>query len=82
MLPRIPCYILLLVGVVAFGVPAVRAEVIISEIMYNPQGTDLDTTVTPNIYREWAELFNNGPTAVDISGWLPAPASGRSARWW
>jgi hypothetical protein len=69
MLPRIPCYILLLVGVVAFGVPAVRAEVIISEIMYNPQGTDLDTTVTPNIYREWAELFNNGPTAVDISGW-------------
>jgi hypothetical protein len=47
----------------------VRAEVIISEIMYNPQGTDLDTTVTPNISREWAELYNTGSAAVDIGGW-------------
>ncbi len=47
----------------------VHAEVIISEIMYNPQGTDLDTTVTPNISREWAELYNTGSSAVDISGW-------------
>src|SRR4051812_3387155 len=49
--------------------PAARAEVIISEIMYNPQGTDLDTTVTPNILREWAELYNTGDTAVDMGGW-------------
>lgn len=46
-----------------------RAEVIISEIMYNPQGTDLDTTVTPNISREWVELYNTGTSAVDIGGW-------------
>src|SRR6476620_10671768 len=46
-----------------------RAEVIISEIMYNTQGTDLDTTVTPNIMREWAELYNTGDTAVNIGGW-------------
>jgi hypothetical protein len=45
------------------------AEVIISEIMYNPQGTDLDTTVTPNISREWGEIYNTGATPVDISGW-------------
>src|SRR5262249_45482869 len=36
---------------------------------YNPQGTDLDTTVTPNISREWAELYNAGPTTVDLAGW-------------
>src|SRR5215207_8860031 len=48
---------------------ALRAEVIISEIMYNPQGTDLDTTITPNIMREWAELYNTGDTAVNIGGW-------------
>jgi len=50
-------------------VSSARAEVIISEIMYNPQGTDLDTTVTPNISREWAELYNTGTTAVNIGGW-------------
>ncbi len=49
--------------------PAARAEVIITELMYNPDGTDLDTSVTPNIYREWAEIFNTGNTAVNIGGW-------------
>src|SRR3954462_2829611 len=58
-----------LLGVSALVVPATRGEVIISEIMYNPQGTDLDTTVTPNIYREWVELYNTGTTAVDLGGW-------------
>ena len=47
----------------------VRAEVVISELMYNPQGTDLDTSVTPNISREWAEIYNTGATAVNIGGW-------------
>src|SRR4029079_10672316 len=46
-----------------------RAEVIISELMYNPQGTDLDTSVSPAIYREWAEIYNTGSTAIDIGGW-------------
>src|SRR3954471_1751142 len=45
------------------------ADVIISEIMYNPQGTDVVTTVVPNINREWVELYNTGSTAVDLSGW-------------
>src|SRR6476659_3669752 len=47
----------------------VRAEVMISELMYNPQGTDLDTSVTPNISREWAEIYNTGSSAVNIGGW-------------
>ncbi len=48
---------------------AARAQVIISELMYNPQGTDLDTSVTPNISREWAEIYNSGSSAVNIGAW-------------
>src|SRR5436190_11035219 len=61
--------ILAFIGVALLASEPVYAEVIISEIMYNPQGTDLDTTVTPNISREWAELYNTGSTTVDIGGW-------------
>lgn len=68
-IPAIIKYALLLVFL-AMMFPAVsHAEIIISEIMYNPQGTDLDTTVTPNIYREWVELFNNSSTTINIGGW-------------
>src|SRR5215217_7920614 len=43
--------------------------IIINKIMYNPQGTDLDMSVTPNIMREWAELYNTGSTPVSLAGW-------------
>src|SRR3954469_12452764 len=39
----------------------IRAEVLLSEIMYDPQNTDTN--------REWVELFNNGSSAVSLSGW-------------
>src|SRR4051794_35853576 len=38
-----------------------RAEVILSEIMYDPQNADAN--------REWVELFNTGSSAVSLSGW-------------
>jgi hypothetical protein len=38
-----------------------RAEVIISEIMYDPQNADTN--------REWIELFNTGTSAVNLDGW-------------
>lgn len=38
-----------------------HAEVVISEIMYNPDGND--------VAREWVELFNLGASPVDLSGW-------------
>lgn len=38
-----------------------RTEVIISEIMYDPQNADAN--------REWIELFNTGTSAVSLSGW-------------
>ncbi len=65
-LPRIVIFYAALAG---WGVSFAHAQVIISEIMYNPQGTDLDTTVTPNISREWVELYNTGTSAVDLTGW-------------
>ena len=37
------------------------ADVIISEIMYNPDGADS--------LREWVEIYNNGATPVDVGGW-------------
>ncbi len=45
---------------IAFSSLAV-AEVIISEIMYNPQGSDTNN--------EWVEIFNTGSSAVDLAGW-------------
>ncbi|HEX5472073.1 MAG TPA: lamin tail domain-containing protein [Lacipirellulaceae bacterium] len=62
-------FILLASIVVAASCVTGRADVIVSEIMYNPQGTDLDTTVTPHISREWVELYNTGSTAMNIGGW-------------
>src|SRR5262245_57758432 len=47
---------------------AAAGEVIISEIMYNPGGTDVQTTA-PTFNKEWVELYNTGSTTIDISGW-------------
>ena len=48
--------------------PAAEAEVIISEIMYNADGTDVQTGTDP-FNREWVEIYNNGSSVVDLSGW-------------
>jgi hypothetical protein len=57
---RVYIYALSLINLLAACGPA-AAEVIISEIMYNPTGTETG--------REWVELYNNGAAAVDLSGW-------------
>lgn len=49
--------------------PLARCEVIISEIMYNPQGTDVSAGF---FNKEWVEIFNTGSSAVDLSGWTLA----------
>ncbi|WP_425400111.1 lamin tail domain-containing protein [Aeoliella sp.] len=46
----------------------VHGEVIISEIMYNPGGSDRDDGAG-GFNREWVELYNTGESAIDISGW-------------
>jgi hypothetical protein len=66
--PFFSCFLLLIAVAGAIATPA-RAEIIISEIMYNPQGTDRDDAALPPYNREWIELFNTGPSVVDIGGW-------------
>jgi len=96
-MPRVFLFSAALLAVLQYIAPLhLQAEIIISEIMYNPQGTDLDTTVTPNLSREWGEIYNTGATPIDISGWqygdaqdgewssaFPAGTTlGRIRRWW
>lgn len=52
-------------ALVAVVVWPVAAEVIISEIMYNPDSSES----LPNDV-EWVEVYNTGNTPVDISGWF------------
>jgi hypothetical protein len=48
--------------IVSFALPAwARASVIVSEVMYDPPGT--------NTKQSWLELYNDGPSAVDVSKW-------------
>lgn len=43
-------------------------DVIISEIMYNPGGTDVQTG-TGAFNKEWVELYNTTSQSIDIGGW-------------
>src|SRR6476469_1718012 len=56
---KFACYSLAVLLPLA-GVEA-RAEVILSEIMYDPQNGGTN--------REWVELYNTGASAVSLSGW-------------
>src|SRR5262245_23064613 len=58
-LTHIAC--ILIAAVLLLAHVELRAEVIISEIMYDPQNTDTN--------REWIELFNTGTSSVNLSGW-------------
>lgn len=42
-------------------VSGVYAEMMISEIMYNPSGTETK--------KEWIELYNKGEDSINVSGW-------------
>lgn len=59
-----------LVGIVVFpfGVSQAQATVVINEIAW------MGTTVSANA--EWIELFNNGSTVVDLTGWRLTTANG------
>lgn len=50
--------LLLFLGVL----PGVLADILITEVMYNPETSEFDT--------EYLELYNQGEQAVDISGWM------------
>lgn len=50
-----------LIIIVGFLPQFAAAQVSISEIMYNPKGADTG--------REWVEIFNDGASAIDLTGW-------------
>ncbi|MGL4513748.1 MAG: lamin tail domain-containing protein [Lacipirellulaceae bacterium] len=53
--------------VIGLSAVVAPAQVVISEIMYNPTGTDFDTAT--GVSREWVELFNAGRETIDLVGW-------------
>ena len=66
----------LLVVLALLALPsAVRASIIISEIMYNAAGADKDSAAVPPFDREWVEIYNTGTNAVDLTGWQFGSAS-------
>jgi hypothetical protein len=59
------CISPLLVAFACLTALPLRAQIIISEIMYNPQGSDQESGVN----REWVELYNTGNSPVSLAGW-------------
>lgn len=57
---------LFLLGMLSLVARSSSAQIVISEIMYNPQGTD---RVAGEFSKEWVEIYNTGTSAVDLSGW-------------
>lgn len=59
-----------LLWLAALADSSATASVIITEIMFNPQSADNDSTSTGYTFtREWVELYNAGSTPTDLSGW-------------
>jgi plastocyanin len=57
-----PRSLMMLLSFLFFAIPfSVQAEVTISEIMYDAEGSDND--------REWIELSNNGGENIELAGW-------------
>lgn len=52
---------LLILGGLSAVQPKLAAEILISEIMYHPVGT--------NVAEQWFELHNNGTNTTDLNGW-------------
>lgn len=68
---------LFLILLLSLGTSAVSGNIIITEILYNPVGTD----VVDGFAYEWVEIYNAGATGVDLSGWMLRDEDGNSANW-
>ena len=69
----------LLIVCLLFVASPLRAEMIISEIMYNPDSSEgRPQNREPNLV-EWVELYNTGPKVVDLSGWYLQDEDGITA---
>ena len=59
--------VMLRVALAAALVVAVRAQVVINEVLANPDAEPM---------QEWAELYNGGDDVVDIGGWSLSDSNG------
>jgi hypothetical protein len=55
-----------------------NANIFITEIMYNPSGTDIPS---PTFSQEWVEIYNAGTTTVDLTGWTFRDEDDGAADW-
>ncbi len=67
-------YVLVIAAACGLFAATAQADVIISEIMYNPNSNES----LPNDV-EWLEIYNNGGSSEDISGWFIADEDGSSS---
>lgn len=59
--------------------PLVSAQVIITEVMYNPASTEGGFGPdAPPTQTEWLEIYNTGDEPVDISGWYLQDEDGKT----
>lgn len=63
--------------VVSFVTAFAQADVIISEIMYNPASSE-PFNPDENMV-EWVEIYNAGDAPVDVSGWMLMDEDGKTA---
>lgn len=68
----------LLILLFSLATSALSANIIITEILYNPAGADI---TAEGFAYEWVEIYNSGPNAVDLTGWMLRDEDGNSANW-
>lgn len=70
---------LLLILLLSLATSALSANIIITEILYNPAGGDVPE---PGVFAyEWVEIHNSGSETVDLTGWMLRDEDGNSSNW-
>src|SRR5690606_21912907 len=68
----------LLTLILCLGTSFLSANIIITEILYNPSGTDIPSET---FSQEWVEIYNAGSETVDLTGWMMRDEDGNSSNW-
>jgi hypothetical protein len=69
------CYVLFLTAAfLAFYAPQAKAQILINEILASNASVNTDPDY--GNYADWVELYNAGPTAVDLSGYFLSDNAG------
>jgi hypothetical protein len=68
----------LLTTFLGMTVAMLHANIVITEIMYNPAGTDVPSTT---FAQEWVEIYNSGTETVDLTGWKLRDEDSNAGNW-